>query len=93
MSLDRTDLVTQKGSVSNVSGSDVSVSNLGTLEASLDAVKDAAESSSESLSGTTLSTEDVLNTEILKQILTQLKILTIHHQEITGELITEQDIT
>ena len=96
MSLDRTDLVTQKGSVSDVSGSDVSVSNLGDMEASLEAILENSDSVEESISSalsgsSQLSTVDDQNKQLLQDIRLALKILILHAEIITGEVLREKD--
>jgi len=95
MSVDRVDLTTQKGSVSNVSGSAVSVTNLNEIEASLANIDASAEASANALAGAAsdIPTADFDIKQISQEILTQLKILTLYAGEITGEVITEEDIT
>jgi hypothetical protein len=67
MSLDRVDLTTQKGSVSDVSGSDVSVNNLDDMEASLEAIAESSSESSSSLESA-LNGTDSLSTRFCNKL-------------------------
>ena len=97
MSLDRTDLVTQKGSVSDVSGSDVSVSNLDDMEASLELIAESSGDSSDAiesaLNGTNqLSTFDLEAKMLMQRILKEIKITNTYLAEFFGQVITEKDL-
>lgn len=92
MSLDRVDLKTQKGSVSDVSGSDVSVSNLDGIEDTLSAIQTTSGASTLLLASSELSTADDKTAQELKQNNELLQLLLLHAEKITGEVFNKRDI-